>query len=98
VARVRLPKPVVAVVTLLAGASLYIYLTHYAVFPALLDHLPLPLVVVASLAVGVVVWQVGGRYQQAAARWCRRVFAEPVRLKGRVGRPAGHPSRGSGGS
>ncbi|MBB5802705.1 acyl-CoA synthetase (AMP-forming)/AMP-acid ligase II [Saccharothrix ecbatanensis] len=83
VARVRLPKPVVAVVTLLAGASLYIYLTHYAVFPALLDHLPLPLVVVASLAVGVVVWQVGGRYQQAAARWCRRVFAEPARVKGR---------------
>ncbi|WP_447009914.1 non-ribosomal peptide synthetase [Saccharothrix hoggarensis] len=75
VARVRLPKAVVAAVTLVASASLYIYLTHYAVFPALLDHLPRWLVVVASLVAGVVTWQVAERYRRVAARWCRRVLS-----------------------
>ncbi|WP_447007807.1 AMP-binding protein [Saccharothrix isguenensis] len=83
VARVRLPKAVVALVTLLAGASLHIYLIHYAVYPPLLDHLPRLLVVVASLAAGVLAWQAAGRYQRSAARWCRRVLSEPARSRRR---------------
>ncbi|HEX6356451.1 AMP-binding protein [Actinophytocola sp.] len=56
VTRVPVPRPVVAVVGAIASASLYIYLTHYAVFPALQPHLPAGLVVVLSIAAGVVAW------------------------------------------
>jgi hypothetical protein len=74
VARVWLPRAAVTAVTLVASASLYIYLTHYAVFPALLDHLPRSLVAVSSLAAGIVVWQAVRRYQRTATRWYRRAF------------------------
>ncbi len=57
-ARVPLPRPALAVVSLIASASLYIYLTHYAVFPPLLDHFPPGVVVVLSLAAGVLAWWV----------------------------------------
>jgi acyl-CoA synthetase (AMP-forming)/AMP-acid ligase II len=55
--RVPIPRPVVGVVSLAASASLYIYLTHYAIFPVLLVHVHESLVVVLSMAVGVLVWQ-----------------------------------------
>ncbi|ONI84694.1 AMP-dependent synthetase [Saccharothrix sp. ALI-22-I] len=75
VARVWLPKAAVTAVTLVASASLYIYLTHYAVFPALLGHLPRSLVVVSSLAAGIITWHVVRRYQRTVARWYRRTSA-----------------------
>lgn len=56
-ARVPVPRPAVAGVSQIASASLYIYLTHYAVYPILLAHLPAPLVVVLSVATGVLAWQ-----------------------------------------
>jgi len=51
------PQPVRRVAGVLASASLYIYLTHWQVYPLLeVDH---PwLAVLASLAVGIAVWQV----------------------------------------
>ncbi|WP_308282836.1 AMP-binding protein [Pseudonocardia nigra] len=56
VPRVVLPRIAARTVGLLAAASLYIYLTHYAVQPALLPHLPVAVVAAACLAVGVLAW------------------------------------------
>jgi acyl-coenzyme A synthetase/AMP-(fatty) acid ligase len=57
VPRVLVPAPVVRIVGLLAGASLYIYLTHYVVFAPLLPLLPLWAVAVITLAVGIAAWR-----------------------------------------
>lgn len=54
------PRPLVRVCGLLAGASLAIYLTHYAVMTAL-TGLPTALVVLACLLAGVAVQEVLGR-------------------------------------
>jgi acyl-CoA synthetase (AMP-forming)/AMP-acid ligase II len=54
---VRVPRMVGRVLTVLAGASLFVYLTHWQVYPYLeMDH-PL-LATLASLAVGVAYWWV----------------------------------------
>jgi acyl-CoA synthetase (AMP-forming)/AMP-acid ligase II len=52
---VRVPRAVAPVITTLAGASLFVYLTHWQVYPHLeLDH-PL-LALLSSLVVGVAYW------------------------------------------
>lgn len=53
---IPLPAPLSRLLTVIAGASLAIYLTHYAVYPGLLTYLPPPVVFVVSIAVGVVAW------------------------------------------
>jgi acyl-CoA synthetase (AMP-forming)/AMP-acid ligase II len=83
VPRLPVPRPAVPVVSAVASASLGIYLTHYAVFPALQPHLPPVLVVVLSIAAGVVAWQGAGlvlrqvrrpvRGQAVRAAWRRRL-------------------------
>ncbi|MEX5636788.1 AMP-binding protein [Parafrankia sp. FMc2] len=50
------PRPVRSLIGLLASSSLYIYLTHWQVFPALQDDHPVP-ALVASLALGLVTWK-----------------------------------------
>ena len=55
--QVRLPTPLAGMTALVAGASLTIYLTHYAVLGALHARLPGPVVVLACLVVGVLAWQ-----------------------------------------
>ncbi|MET3768648.1 acyl-CoA synthetase (AMP-forming)/AMP-acid ligase II [Marisediminicola sp. UYEF4] len=55
VTRVRLPRPLVPVVRLLAGASLFIYLTHWVVYPAWEQSAPW-FGTLLSLAVGIAVW------------------------------------------
>ena len=51
----RVPRAVAKVLTVLAGASLFVYLTHWQVYPYLeVDH-PL-LATLSSLAVGVAYW------------------------------------------
>ncbi|MFE6610966.1 AMP-binding protein [Amycolatopsis sp. NPDC057786] len=55
--RVALPKALIAPAGLIADASLYIYLTHYTVFPALLHHLPPLPTLLACVAVGIAVRQ-----------------------------------------
>ncbi|HVK20931.1 MAG TPA: acyltransferase family protein, partial [Actinokineospora sp.] len=57
VPRVRVPNAVVRVAGLVAGASLYIYLTHYIVFLPLRPLMPLWTVVAITVCVGVVVWR-----------------------------------------
>ncbi|MBW3669544.1 MAG: AMP-binding protein, partial [Actinobacteria bacterium] len=55
---VAVPRPLGRVVAAVAGASLYIYLTHWAVYPRLLDHVPPLVATVGALAFGVAVWTV----------------------------------------
>ncbi|NMH98334.1 AMP-binding protein [Pseudonocardia sp. K10HN5] len=74
--RIVLPRPAPRVLALLAGASLSIYLTHYAVYPELLPHVPPAVVVVLSLAAGIGGWLI--------VRWAARVAAAVL---GRRGRP-----------
>ena len=49
-------RPLVPVVGVLAGASMFVYLTHWQVYPPLEDHLPW-LAMLLSLAIGVAVWK-----------------------------------------
>ena len=65
---VRLPRPLVKVVTPLAAASLFIYLTHFLVYPPIRDAGHEWLSWAASLAVGVAVWWLW----EAGARLVRR--------------------------
>ena len=52
---VRLPRPLAAALSVLASASLFVYLTHWQVYPWLeMDH-PL-LATLSSLAVGIAYW------------------------------------------
>ncbi|NYI45601.1 acyl-CoA synthetase (AMP-forming)/AMP-acid ligase II [Nocardioides aromaticivorans] len=60
------PRVLVGATGTLASASLYIYLTHWQVYPRLEDHWPLG-GLLASLAVGVLAWRVVERAQ--AASW-----------------------------
>jgi acyl-coenzyme A synthetase/AMP-(fatty) acid ligase len=53
---IRVPRPLDRIITALAAASLYIYLLHWQVYPALATHLPAALVTVLALLVGVVAW------------------------------------------
>lgn len=54
---VRCPRPLRRLAGPLAGSSLYIYLTHWQVFPLLQDDHPV-LALLASLTVGVAAWKV----------------------------------------
>ncbi|MCE7012165.1 AMP-binding protein [Kibdelosporangium philippinense] len=58
VQRLTVPKLLARLVAVLAGASLYVYLTHYAVYLTLLPFLPPFPVVVITLAVGIVAWRI----------------------------------------
>ncbi len=71
VRRVRLPAAVASVTATLASASLYIYLTHWQVYPWLEDRVPL-LAVLASLAVGVSVSLLVDRLPRLAPRLVSR--------------------------
>ena len=51
----RLPRPAVAVLSVVAGSSLWVYLTHWQVYPHLEMSQPL-LATLASFAVGIAYW------------------------------------------
>lgn len=61
---VPLPRLFVPVVGVLAGASMFIYLTHWQVYPSLENHVPW-LATLLSLVVGVVAWKL---YALASSR------------------------------
>lgn len=82
---VRSPAALCRVAALLASASLYVYLTHWQVYP-LLDDLP-ALAVAASLAAGVAYWQIA----TAGPRVVRS-----FRLRARAGRESGGVRRKGG--
>ncbi|HET6693664.1 MAG TPA: AMP-dependent synthetase, partial [Pedococcus sp.] len=68
---VRVPAAAARVLAALAGASLYIYLVHWQVYPWLEDDLPW-LATVLSLLVGVVLWQVVERVTPPVVRLAKR--------------------------
>ncbi len=73
----RVPPVLVRVTTTLAASSLYIYLVHWHVYPALQPHSP-ALALVASLAAGSAYWWVFTRAVLAASRVLRRVPLAPA--------------------
>ncbi|SNQ47772.1 AMP-dependent synthetase and ligase [Frankia canadensis] len=85
---IALPRPAARVAGLLASASLAIYLTHYAIYPALLPHLPPPVVLLVCLAAGTGAWaagpalltQIRPRGATARPRWPSRDTANRYRL------------------
>jgi hypothetical protein len=54
--RLPVPRTLLTPLSLLASASLAIYLTHYAVFPHLQPEVPAAIVWVVCIAVGCAVW------------------------------------------
>lgn len=77
--QVRVPAVVALVAGALAGASLYVYLVHWQVFPLLQDHLPAAATWVITLAVGVAVGRPAQRVVDAAEQALGRVRARSSR-------------------
>ncbi len=84
---ISLPRGLVPVVGRVAAASLYIYLTHWQVFPPLRDRFGPVAALVGALAAGVVAWSVthrliglGGRLGQRDERVVARSGREPSSL------------------
>ena len=67
---VRVPRAVVTPVTWLAGASLFIYLTHWQVYPHLEDDHPF-WATTLSLLLGIAVWRLARPGLQALGRLLR---------------------------
>jgi peptidoglycan/LPS O-acetylase OafA/YrhL len=71
VPRVRVPRVAVRPLALVAASSLWVYLTHWQVYPHLEDHWPLP-ATLASFAVGLACWAVHERSRRwVSARICQ---------------------------
>jgi hypothetical protein len=81
-----LVRPIVRPLGAVAAASLYIYLTHWQVFPPLLERFGPVVALGGSLGAGVVAWA-GGRQitvvgRRAVAWWRRRPLQEAVARAG----------------
>ncbi|HET7194986.1 MAG TPA: AMP-binding protein [Nocardioides sp.] len=79
----RLPRMLAPVITVLAGASLFVYLTHWQVYPHLETNHPL-LALLSSLVVGVAYWWVTRPVLRHLGAWLRR-----VPIADRSGQPRG---------
>ncbi|OWY60668.1 hypothetical protein B7486_67965, partial [cyanobacterium TDX16] len=80
---VAVPRMLAGGLGALAGASLYVYLTHWEVFPLLEGLLPPVVVVPTTLLVGIAVWQV----VELATRQVRAARRRPSAPSG-IGRSA----------
>jgi surface polysaccharide O-acyltransferase-like enzyme len=74
-ARVPVPEPLARMLSLVASASLAIYLTHYAVFPVLAEFLPPAPVLAVTLLAGVLAWWAIG----SLARWVLQARRDDTR-------------------
>lgn len=63
VSAVRVPRLSVSAISAVAGASLFIYLVHWQVYPPIVRTLGPAPALVASLAAGIAAWIVWGRIQ-----------------------------------
>jgi hypothetical protein len=70
----RVPRVVVPVVVVLAASSMYVYLTHWQVYPPIEEISP-ALAMLASFAVGIVVWWFARGTGRAAGRVARVIRA-----------------------
>jgi acyl-CoA synthetase (AMP-forming)/AMP-acid ligase II/peptidoglycan/LPS O-acetylase OafA/YrhL len=75
--RVPVLTPLNRLVGIVASASLWIYLTHWQVFPVLAPHLPPLAVTAAAVVVGVVAWLAGERLARALRRPVGRRTEDP---------------------
>ncbi|NUP74717.1 MAG: AMP-binding protein [Sinomonas sp.] len=71
--RLPVPRALHRILGVLAGSSLYIYLTHWLVYP-LLDQASKPLAVLASLAVGIAYCAAASKGMRAIEKLARRLF------------------------
>lgn len=67
------PRPLTRGIGLVAAASMYIYLTHWQVWPLLIGYMPFPVALVLTVAAGVGVWVAAERITGWAAVAARRV-------------------------
>lgn len=79
IATLPVPRGLLRITALLASASLYIYVTHWLVYPLVLEatsglasEATLGLAVAASLAAGIAYWALATRAMGAAERWLGR--------------------------
>jgi len=63
-----LVRPATRIVGSVASASLYIYLTHWQVFPPLVEHFGPEVALVGSVGAGIVAWSVSRRIMRLAGR------------------------------
>jgi acyl-CoA synthetase (AMP-forming)/AMP-acid ligase II len=68
---IPVPRAATRAVGLVAGASLYIYLSHWQVFPTVREVAGRPAAVAASIVVGVLLWKVAGAVEARlrSLRW-----------------------------
>lgn len=64
---VPVPRFTAGAISLIAGASLYIYLTHWQVWPNLPGGWPVPAAMAACVVTGIAVWAAAGRVTASAA-------------------------------
>ena len=88
VGRARLPRTVASAVKLLSAGSLYIYLTHFALYPPLLEVMPTYLVLPLCLASGILVWALAKRMQPHQIA----LFATKIRGLRATTRPTRRPT------
>jgi hypothetical protein len=69
---VRLPPLLTRAAGLLAGASLYIYLTHWQVYPPLLDRHGSAVAIVGAALAGIVIWSLVQRVTAEVQRATQR--------------------------
>lgn len=95
---VRLPRGVTPVLVLVAGSSLFVYLTHWTVFPAWESTSPL-LGVLLSFAVGFAAWRlyqfVETRLPGRGSRLTRPASVPGTGSRPRRPEPASSPQRGT---
>lgn len=102
VSHIPVPRPVARVAGVLASSSLYVYLTHWQVYPYFETRFPL-LGVLLSFAVGIGYWRlmapVGARVSDAVlaapSRWLRAGWVDPAQAVDQRA-PARPPGRGKG--
>ncbi len=70
--RIRVPRALVTPITAIAGASLGIYLTHFALLPLLGVGVPSAVLVGLGLVVGVLAWRLGHAATQQVVRCVTR--------------------------
>ena len=90
---VRVPRLLVAPVTAVAGASLGIYLTHFALLHLLDVGVPPAVLVVLGLALGVVAWRLGTAATQQVVRYAAAARPAPRPAAARRRRAEGRGRR-----
>lgn len=77
---VPLPRPAAWLVTIVASASMWILITHFTVYPWMMDRLPIGWAYLATLTVGVGAWWSVDRATRRVSAYARRRASTDNRL------------------